>query len=134
MEPVRVTSDRLAAANAIYEEIAFAPSGAADDLWAIGDLRALGRIVHHGDGALELGGVWVHPDERGRGLAHVLVSHLVRRLEGRACWCLPFVKLDAFYRGYGFLPTDVPPPDSIVRRLRRCGDLYVEEAVVRLRP
>lgn len=131
VRPVR--ADELSAVNAIYASVSFAPCATVDHVVTIGELRALGRLLRHDDGALELGGIWVHPDERGKGHARAVVAALVARIDG-PCWCLPFAPLDAFYQAFGFLPTDVPPPPAIAARVTRCDRLFAERVLVRLRP
>src|SRR5690349_16883069 len=99
-----LVGDDLDAANAIYADLRFHPSGPVDATLGAaegGRLIALGRIVRHDDGALEIGGFWVDPARRGQGLAREMVAAALAALPpGARAWCVPFAHLEGFYRGF----------------------------------
>lgn len=139
-DPTRLAFRELAAselelANAIYAQLGFAPSDPGRERTFAGLATtsprpvALGRICEHEDGALELGGFWVHPELRGKGVARRAVAHVISKLpRGREAWCVPFVHLEAFYRSFGMRPPHPgeTPPGSLLAKLRRCEQTRVD--------
>ncbi len=66
----------------------------------------VGRLIDMPPAA-ELGGMYVDPAWRGRGLAQCLLAALCDSAGGRGVYCLPFAHLDRLYRAFGFAE---PPP------------------------
>jgi len=125
---VPLTGGALERANEIYAGLRFGASGAARDrtfgVLRDGRLLALGRIQCHADDSLEVGGFWVHENERGRGLARRLVRHVLDALPaGREVWCLPFEHLLPFYESFGMQRVDCAAelPEGIRAKRSFCG-------------
>jgi GNAT superfamily N-acetyltransferase len=121
----------LAWANARYAEVEFQPSRPRDcvALASIDGQRAgLGRLVAVDGDCGELGGIFVLPGYRGRGVAHAVVGYLLQRSSYPTLYCLPFAHLERFYRGFGFAPVDAaaPVPSAIADKRAWCARQYVE--------
>ena len=127
MDILLLSGPGLAAANAVYASIAFAPSDPHHD-WTFGVFEAglpiaLGRIQRR-EGELELGGFWVDQAWRGRGLARRMVEHVLDQLPpGAHAWCIPFDPLVEFYCGFGMVsvPREQAPP-GIQAKLGFCAE------------
>jgi GNAT superfamily N-acetyltransferase len=80
----------------------------------------------------ELGGMYVDPDRRGRGIAEALVRALVDAAPQPTLWCLPFARLDALYRRCGFAaaPAADPVPDAVAAKLAWCNETYPEPVIL----
>lgn len=121
---VATAADRAWAA-ARHAAIGFAPT-APDDLLLVvvvdGEPAGVGRVV----GGLELGGMYVDPAHRGRGLAEALVAALVAQAPGPRLWCVPFTPLEALYRRAGFADPrpDDPVPPPIAAKVAWCRGRY----------
>lgn len=129
LEIVLLDEQQLERANAVYDDLDFLPSAAERDetLGALSasELVALGRLSRHMDGALEVGGFWVRPDHRGRGLARRLVAEVIERVpEGVTTYCLPFDELVGFYGSFGMerVAEDSPLPASIAGKRSHCKE------------
>lgn len=119
--------DEEAWINARYAEIGFVPSHLAGELVAIAEIEGsaagLGRMVDVDANTQELGGMYVFPEFRKRGVAAAIVSFLLEhRKEGVAVYCLPFEHLQNFYRGFGFV--DATPPAALEQKHRWCNTTY----------
>ncbi len=129
-----VTDDhQLRMANDIYATVAFVPSRPGDDrtfaAYLDGDMVALGRINQYDDGGLEIGGFYCAEAYRGRGLARRMVAHTIAHVpRERRCFCIPFVHLLDFYRGFGMdavdLHGDGDIPASILKKVDFCHNQY----------
>jgi GNAT superfamily N-acetyltransferase len=109
-----------------YEKVHFIPSDLARDTVVIAEIdgtrAGLGRLVPAGDGACELGGMFVDDLFRGRGVARAIVDELIRRAAGCDVYCVPFADLEPLYAAAGFRriePVDVPA--SIQAKLDWCA-------------
>ncbi|MCP3920900.1 MAG: GNAT family N-acetyltransferase [bacterium] len=125
--------ERLARANDAYAAVHFEPSQPERDrtfgVFAEGVPIALGRYQRYADGAIEIGGFWVHAAHRRHGLARRMVKHVIGELPpGRTVWCLPFSHLVDFYRSFGFERTEDPDeaPASILRKTDLCTQREAE--------
>ena len=113
----------------IYGGLSFQPSQARDRTFGAfedGDLVALGRLQHHADGALEVGGFWVADALRGRGCARRMVSHVLDHApSNEIVWCVPFTHLASFYLSFGMerFPREGEVPASIRKKLSDCSSL-----------
>ena len=89
-----------------YEQAGFIPSDLAVDTVVLAELdgtrAGLGRLVPVGNGALELGGMFIRDGFRGRGVARAIVEELIRRAGNADVYCVPFADLEAFYGSVGF--------------------------------
>ena len=133
-----VQDDERRWANRMYEQIRFRPSGASDllALALVDDEPAgLGRLVPVDDAAAELGGIFVLPEFRGKGLAAAIVQYLIEQSQGRRLFCIPFSGLETFYRRFGFVPA-VPQtqvPGEVVERLEWSRRAYPEPVMLLVR-
>src|SRR5688500_7988295 len=97
------------------------------------ELAALGRLVQVGEGALELGGMYVLSDYRGSGVARQIVTRLLTRASiVDVIYCIPFAQLESFYTSCGFtrceMTGDVP---RLVRdKVEWCASTYDEPVVL----
>lgn len=139
MITVRPRSEsELAWANERYAEIRFVPSST-QDLVAIAEIggarAALGRLVPVEDSTGELGGIYVLPEFRGRGVAAAIVAWLIGHSPYQQLFCIPFSHLESFYRGFGFEP--VPPgaavPATVAGKVAWCAQHYPDRVSLLVR-
>ena len=130
----RARTDEIAWANERYAEIDFVPSSADARQWVAeveGQRVGLGRLVPVGSGDEELGGIYVLPAWRGRGIAEAVVGELVRCRAGGRLFCLPFERLAGFYGRFGFRPvTTEPVPRPIAAKHAWCAATYPDPTVL----
>jgi GNAT superfamily N-acetyltransferase len=109
-----------------YERAGFIPSDLERDTIVIAELdrtrAGLGRLVPAGDGAYELGGMFVLDAFRGRGVARAIVDELIRRAGDADVYCVPFADLEELYAAAGFrrVPRDGAPA-GIQEKLDWCA-------------
>lgn len=116
-------------ANACYAGIGFLPSSAADFVAvaeADGVKLGLGRLVAVDADSGELGGMYVLPAHRGHKVASAIVDFLLQHSPYRRLYCIPFARLEAFYRGFGFapVPADATVPPAIAHKSNWCVQTY----------
>jgi GNAT superfamily N-acetyltransferase len=79
--------------NEQYAKVRFIPSDPTHDQIVVAEadsVRAgIGRLVDVGEGAYELGGMYVLDGYRGSGIARAIVEELIRRAGGRDVYCIP---------------------------------------------
>ncbi|MGY1462539.1 GNAT family N-acetyltransferase [Bacillus toyonensis] len=99
--------------NNQYESIGFVRSDLKRDKVAIitynNEYAGVGRLVKIDDNTIEMGGIFILPKFRGQQLAGELVSFLVetaKKLQVKNVYCLPFEKLENFYKKYGYTEVD----------------------------
>jgi N-acetylglutamate synthase-like GNAT family acetyltransferase len=103
--------------NAAYDTVHFQHSDLARDLVIVaevdGEPAGIGRLVPLSDDAVEMGGMLVFENFRGRGLALQIVQELLRHADGRTVYCVPFSDLEPVYARAGFVrcdeERDLPP-------------------------
>lgn len=117
----------LERANEVYDELDFVRSEPATHRTFGGfdgtRLVALARLARFEDGGVEVGGIWTHSTQRGRGWAHRMVAHVLRHVpEDRPCHLIAFERLVELYRACGFapVPSDGDLPPSIRGKLATC--------------
>ncbi len=74
-------------------------------------LLGCGQLKTHSDGSLELASIAVHPQYRGRGIAHAIVNQLLDRAS-RPLYLRCAAPMQAFYERFGFRaisPDEIPP-------------------------
>ena len=114
--------------NEQYAKVRFIPSDPANETIVIAELdglrAGLGRLVDAGQGAYELGGMFVFDQFRGRGVARAIVDELIRRAEGRTVYCIPFADLEPIYAGEGFTTIEPSPdlPERVREKLAWCAE------------
>ena len=128
----------LAWANERYAEVDFLPSTAADFVAVVlmdGERAALGRVTDLGNNVGELGGMYVFPKFRGRGIAKHLVDHLVAECDIDTLFCLPFKPLLHLYASSGFSlhPGGEGVPERISHKHAWCNLHYPERVLLMFR-
>ena len=120
--------------NEQYAKAGFIPSDLARDTVVVAELdgrrAGLGRLVDVGEGAYELGGMYVLDEFRGAGVARAIVEELLRLAAGRDTYCIPFADLEAFYASAGFRRIEaagVPP--GVADKLAWC-EREISRAVI----
>ena len=105
--------------NEQYAKVHFIPSDPTHDQIVVAEadsVRAgIGRLVDVGEGAYELGGMYVLDGYRGSGIARAIVQELIRRAGGRDVYCIPFADLEAFYASTGFRRIEA---DGVPRKVK----------------
>jgi GNAT superfamily N-acetyltransferase len=114
--------------NEQYAKVHFIPSDPARDQVVVAELggerAGIGRLVDAGEGAYELGGMYVLDAFRGAGVARAIVDELIRRAGGRDVYCIPFADLEAFYASAGFARVE---PAGIPRKVQEKLDWCARE-------
>ncbi len=125
-------NSELAWINERYQGVGFVPSDLGNEYVAIsetdGQASGLGRLVLVEKGHLELGGMYVFEEHRGKGVAHTIVSHLLEEAyTDGIVWCLPFAHLTEFYASFGFVEvqkTVLVPPKAVQEKHQWCNENY----------
>src|SRR5687768_13367326 len=109
-----------------YEKVHFIPSDLERDTIVVAEVEGervgIGRLVPAGEGACELGGMFVADAYRGRGIAHAIVDELIRRAGDRDVYCIPFADLETLYAAAGFRRIEaVNVPEKIQEKLDWCA-------------
>ena len=109
-----------------YEKVHFIPSDLARDVVVVAEVDGvrvgMGRLVPAGDGACELGGMYVDDAYRGRGIARAIVDELIVRAASKDVYCVPFADLEALYAAAGFRRIDAANvPEKIREKLDWCA-------------
>lgn len=125
------------AINAIYASLGFMPWDPAQDqllVATVGDrLVGCGRLQRFSN-AVELGGMYVHPDFRGHGIARTVLKSLVELLGNEACYCMPFDHLIPFYEEFGFARCDEQNlPQAIEEKVAYFRDVYMHPTILMVR-
>lgn len=129
-------TDEWAWANAQYEAIEFATTPPGNvalvaEQGAGGTRIGLGRLVAHGSGVVEMGGIWTADAARGAGVARAMVTALLERARGvEPLWCIPFGHLAAFYESFGFARRAAPWPAPIAAKVAACIERGQTDVVV----
>eukprot|EP01122_Echinamoeba_exundans_P003675 TRINITY_DN13751_c0_g1_i1.p1 TRINITY_DN13751_c0_g1~~TRINITY_DN13751_c0_g1_i1.p1 ORF type:complete len:386 (+),score=55.81 TRINITY_DN13751_c0_g1_i1:73-1230(+) len=124
--------------NAIYNRLKFFPAKMDTDETVVvevwGRWIGLGRIAGTSElSSREMAGIWVDEEYRNRGIARMIVSRLSASIQKLApthsIFCVPFSKLDGFYKQFGFYPHDVNAsdvPESIRSKFNICATRFAE--------
>jgi len=113
--------------NERYASVHFQPSNLSRDLMVVAEIdgapAGIGRLVPAGEHACELGGMLVFEEFRGRGIARAIIEELLRHVDGRAVYCIPFAELEPIYAGAGFVRIipDETLPAYIHKKLDWCA-------------
>jgi GNAT superfamily N-acetyltransferase len=122
--------------QATWADIAFEPSHEGDIVLVALDSEGVrigqGRLVPMGDGHVELGGMWVRDDWRGRGVAAAIVRALLEAAGERVVWCIPWAELADYYRGLGLResPSEDTAPPGVRAKIARCRACYPREVAL----
>jgi len=121
-------TDEMHWVNERYKEVGFTGSDHGREVIAIaevdGERAGLGRLIKVDDSTLELGGMYVLEEFRGKNLAHQIVSFLLEHWDGnKKVFCLPFAHLSNFYAGFGFRPCveSDAVPESVSKKHQWCN-------------
>lgn len=123
--------------DAQYQSIDFLPSDLSRDRVAIAywekQRAGLGRLVPIADQQWELGGMYVLPHFRQKGIARPMVQHLLAASPvGSTLYCVPFLHLSSFYESCGFRPVLESErdavPQSILDKCNWCNTHYENQA------
>jgi len=116
--------------NTRYAQIGFAPSRANEVILIAevdGEPAGLGRLVPLSDTSSELGGIFVFPKQRGRGIATRIVRALVAHAQAyETVYCIPFRHLTPFYKSFGFRDLADPAPEAVALKRAWCSETYPE--------
>jgi len=123
--------------NAIYATLGFMPWDPGQDqlLVAVSGNRIVGcGRLHRYPDAVELGGMYVHPNYRGQGIARRILKSLVDLLGDATCYCMPFDHLVHFYEQFGFARCDEGSlPAIIEEKAAYFRDVYMHPTVLMVR-
>lgn len=112
--------------NSAYDRVQFLHSDLSRDqvaiAWVGGERAGTGRLVVHGPGIAELGGMFVEPRYRGQGIADAIVTRLVEWGQPFSeLYCIPFSHLSHFYERFGFRPCgEAGVPEAVLEKLGDC--------------
>jgi GNAT superfamily N-acetyltransferase len=125
------------AVNAIYAALGFMPWDPKQDQLIVavaGDrLVGCGRLQRYAN-AVELGGMYVHPNFRGQGIARQILKSLVDLLGGETCYCIPFDHLIPFYEQFGFVPGPRENlPQAVAEKVAYFRDVYMHPTILMVR-
>jgi N-acetylglutamate synthase-like GNAT family acetyltransferase len=117
--------------NKRYDEVGFAHSDFENEQIVIAELdgkkAGLGRLVAIDENSLELGGIYVFKDFRGKKVASKIVEFILSGdCKGKDIYCLPFEHLVPFYKRYGFVlcPDIKKAPEKIITKYYWCKNTY----------
>jgi N-acetylglutamate synthase-like GNAT family acetyltransferase len=118
-----------------YEKVHFIPSDLARDTVVVAELDGervgIGRLVPAGEGACELGGMYVDGARRGRGIAKAIVDELIRRAGSKDVYCIPFANLETLYASSGFRRIEpVNVPAKVQEKLDWCAREIPDRPVI----
>jgi predicted N-acetyltransferase YhbS len=84
-----------------------------------GELVGIVRLTAE-EGVVVLRGMQVQPRFQRQGIGKRLLATVAQELEGRGCFCIPYVHLVGFYGGIGFRPIEPAKAPTFLRlRLER---------------
>lgn len=127
----KLSANELGWVNERYAEVDFVPS---DDQHFVAVVEvdsqraAIGRIVTLSATEGELGGMYVLPPFRGRGLADLVIDFLVQQCQLSSLYCIPFVHLAGLYAKHGFVEIEEcsSVPRTIREKFQWCQKQYGE--------
>ncbi|MES2258865.1 MAG: GNAT family N-acetyltransferase [Pseudomonadota bacterium] len=116
-------------ANECYARIDFIASAPSDYIAVAevaGRATGLGRVAEICHGIGELGGMCVFPEYRGKGIAGLLIDHLIDCAGLDNLYCLPFQELRTLYESKGFFlhAADETVPEKILQKHDWCNHHY----------
>ena len=129
---VRVAKpDEIVWINARYDLIGFKQSNYDNEFIAIAEMNGhkvgVGRLQEVEVSIAELGGIFVHDEYRGLGLASKIVEFLVANSKAYSTvFCLPFEHLSGFYKKYGFkeVGLEYAVPAQVYKKHSWCNQAY----------
>lgn len=117
--------------NARYDDLGFLPSTHTETLLCAlfrGERIGAGRVIPVAPSVGELGGIYVAPTHRSRGLGARIVRALQERAEQSTLFCIPFERLREMYEAAGFQPVEDSDtvPAAVARKRTWCETAYPE--------
>lgn len=113
--------------NRRYDEVDFVHSRFDNEVIAVaeceGSKAGLGRLVTLSGNCLELGGIYVFNEFRGKGIARSIIDFLLSHRDGQTVYCIPFAHLTPFYEQFGFSPCQ-HIPQALWDKLTWCQERY----------
>jgi N-acetylglutamate synthase-like GNAT family acetyltransferase len=88
-----------------------------------GKIIACGQVKPHADGSLELASIAVLPDWRGRGIARMIIEHLLSQHPGRL-YLTCRSQLGSLYQKFGFQVIQIGDMPPYFQRLSRFAALF----------
>lgn len=132
----KATKNDIHWVDSIYTKIQFLPSSFNKEYIVIAKVNdekvGLGRLIQIG-GILELGGMYVSDNYRGKGIAKAIVQHLLAQApKGKLVYCIPFAHLASFYKSFGFVDAEITDeiPQEIKHKIGYCSQTYSTETLL----
>ncbi len=129
--------DELTWINEQYESIGFAYSKLEHEFIVIAELAGAkagtGRVIPVDEGQAELGGIYVLPEFRDKGIAREIVRYLISQsMDYLQIYCLPFAPLSNFYQDFGFRPCEESNevPLKLREKLIWCNERYKDPVIL----
>lgn len=117
--------------NDRYQEIEFLASDIKKDRVVIaewnGEKAGLGRLTRIDPNSVELGGVYVLPPFRKKGIAKEIIDHLLALVgPEETVYCIPFSHLIDYYASFAFVPVKKMSllPNGILSKYSWCKKNY----------
>lgn len=119
--------------NEQYKSIDFMLSDISNEYILIsesdGKKCGLGRITKVDNRSVEMGGIYVLPEFRKKGIARKIVQELLDNnpYPEKYVWCIPFGHLSEFYQSFGFSRYNADPdqiPENIRKKINWCSGKY----------
>ncbi|HEX2580269.1 MAG TPA: GNAT family N-acetyltransferase [Rhabdochlamydiaceae bacterium] len=117
--------------NHCYDQVEFVHSNFEHETIAVAEFQGqkagLGRLVRIDETNLELGGMFVFEEFRGKGIAREIVQFLLSHAKpAQTVYCIPFQHLVPFYEQMGFTPCSTLEsiPSKILEKYQWCQEKY----------
>lgn len=135
----RALRDEINWVNQKYDEVKFKHSNFNQDIIVIAEIgtekAGLGRLQKIDDDCAELGGMYVFPEFRRKGVADRIVEFLLTQARGyQRLVCLPFDYVSHFYRRFGFVEVELlssQQPFEVPQKTREkhqwCNEFYPDK-------
>ena len=127
----RAEKSEISWVNKCYDEVKFVHSTFDREVIAIAEVNGqkagLGRLVTINGEILEMGGMYVFEDFRGKGVARKIVEFLLEHsIPAQTIYCIPFEYLVPFYKQFGFVPCSSfdQAPKELLEKYLWCKEKY----------
>ncbi len=123
--------------NEIYRSIDFKESVFENEKIIISEIDnivvGIGRLQKINSNSLELGGIYVKEDCRGKGIADKMVSKLLTlSSDYEYVYCIPFQHLEKFYKSFDFEEVNKNEivPQKVINKYTWCNEFYTKKALL----
>lgn len=123
--------------NNHYKEIGFKESDFSNEIIVLAECYSVyagvGRLQKLDQNSVELGGIFVLPEFRAKGIAKEIVKSLVELGQTfDSIYCLLFAHLENFYKQFGFEEILIPKnvPKTVLDKQRWCNKTYEHETLL----